>query len=69
MLSTMQGSVCRGWEVCLGVQLGCVASHLLSHTCAGVLCPFEGRLSFTLRVAFVTLAAWKGGWGKNQQSK
>lgn len=22
-----------------------------------------------LRVAFFLLAAWKGGWGKNQQSK
>lgn len=69
MLSTIQGSVCRGWEAYLSVHLGCAASHLLSHTCADVLYSFEDRLRFTLRVAFVALAAWKGGWGKNQQSK
>lgn len=67
----MPGSAGRGQEACLGVQLGYTALHLLSHTCTRAL-SLGWQVKFHtqgLGVAFFPLVAWKGGWGKNQQSK
>lgn len=47
-------------EAWLSVQLGCAASHI-SHPCAGVLHPLEGRWSFTLRVWGLHFSSWQLG--------